>query len=178
MIGQFKWELKACGCIEMTNVTVTGDRSQRRESAAEWVTSGDTTGSPVGARHASPATGSVGMSAPRARHDRARHGLGAVGDAGRRRIRARHRVCAVDRLHFMPLENLVTKSAISDDFTHFYYYFCRFHSILRIFVEKLFTNIFYRAHSMPRPDEVRARRYNELDVINAKSRKRLRMHRS
>ena len=147
MIGQFKWELKACGCIEMTNVTVTGDRSQRRESAAEWVTSGDTTGSPVGARHASPATGSVGMSAPRARHDRARHGLGAVGDAGRRRIRVRHGVCAVDRLHFMPLENLV-------------------------------TNIFYRAHSMPCPDEVRARRYNELDVINAKSRKRLRMHRS
>ncbi len=161
MIGQFKWELKACGCIEMTNVTVTGDRSQRRESAAEWVTSGDTTGSPVGARHASPATGSVGMSAPRARHDRARHG-----------------VCAVDRLHFMPLENPVTKSAISDAFIHFYYYFRRFHSILRIFVEKLFTNIFYRAHSMPRPDEVRARRYNELDVINAKSRKRLRMHRS
>ena len=51
----------------------------------------------------------------------------------------------------MPLENLVIKLAISDGFIHFWYDFRRFHSFLGLFVEKLFTNIFYRADSMRSP---------------------------
>ena len=50
----------------------------------------------------------------------------------------------------MPLENLVTKAAIYDGFIHFYCDFRRFHSNLRRFVERLFTNTFWRADSMPR----------------------------